>query len=130
MNDFDKTREALLLFCDGLDAITTQLRRNLSAEQVAFKTADKRETYHDHLNPDLTKPAYDVMKIVWTDAQGAKGPFLLVKEEGQMSDENKHHFNILREALKTAGKSIFGKTEMIWLFQDEKAIGRKQKGAI
>lgn len=129
----DQTREALLLFCDGLDAITTKLRRDLHAETVAFKTADKRETEdylksHGHLNPDLTKPAYDVTKIVWTGAEGGKGPFLLAKEESQISDENKQNFGILREMLKLGGGSIFGKAEIIWLFKnDDKAIGRKKK---
>lgn len=134
--DYTQLHEAVLLFCDGRDAVTTKLRRDLHAETVAFKTADKRlpegqvvNGYlksHDHLNKDLTKPVYDIMKIVWTDAQGLKGPFLLAKEEVQMSDENKQHFNLLREALKAAGGSIFGK-EIIWLFKDFKAIGRKPR---
>jgi hypothetical protein len=129
MSEQEDVKEAILNFCDGMDAIVTKLRKDLHAETVAFKTADQHGTYHDHLNPpkDLTKPSYDVMKIVWTDAQGAKGPFLLAREEAQMSDENKQHWGILKEMLKLSGKSIFGKTEILWLFVDEKAIGRKKK---
>ncbi len=134
MSENENVKEAILNFCDGLDAIVTKLRRDLHAETVAFKTADKREAEdylksHEHLNlpKDLTKPAYDVMKIVWTDAQGPKGPILLAKEEAQMSDENKRHFGILKETLKLSGGSIFGRAEMLWLFREERAIGRKRR---
>jgi len=60
----DKTREALLIFLDAVDAATTQLRQNLSAE---------------------TKPSpalkFDASKIMWKKAMGDKGEFEIAEKQ-------------------------------------------------
>jgi hypothetical protein len=118
--DVDGISEAIRIYCDAIDAATTQLRKNLGTAPQEFK--------HSSIPPQ-SRLAYDVSKIVWNEARGDKGMFLLAIENEQATDENKQNFKALIEELRTTRKSIFTKTDIIWLMRDGLSIGRKLKEA-
>jgi hypothetical protein len=82
---------------------------------------------HTGVAVDLTKPKYDLSRVTWEDAEGARGPYLRAWDSRQIHVEDRANYNALHDALVDAGGSIFGKTEVIWLFSNGSAIGRKPR---
>jgi len=103
----EKTREALLIYADAIDAATTQLRMNLGAET-------KQQG-----SPALK---FDTSKIVWKKAEGNKGPFEIA--EKKMNDGNSDYVALDR-FLENAGGRVSSEGYFIWQFPKKDAVGRK-----
>lgn len=111
MADFEKSlaelKEALLVFCDALDAAVVQLRRNLQNERAN----EKRLTY-------------DAEKIRWEPREGPKGRYQLATVQNNVVNPD---FAILKTVLKDAQSPVYGKNHLYWLMQDGQSLGRKEK---
>lgn len=105
----DKTREALLIYADAIDAATTQLRQNLGAETKAEGSP---------------KLKFDASKIVWKQATGGRGPFEIA--EKKMNEGNPDYI-ALEMFLLNAGGRVSSEGWFIWTFDSQDAIGRKLK---
>lgn len=105
----DKTREALLIYADAIDAATTQLRQNLGAET---KTEG---------SPKLK---FDAAKIVWKAATGDKGPFEIAEKK---ANDGNADYVALEKFLENAGGRVTSEGYFIWMFTGGGAIGRKLK---
>jgi len=103
MSESQKIREAVLLFCDGLDSVVTKLRQDLGAEA-------KTETFN--LRPE---------HINWKDTTGTKGPY-------QRSDDvnNHHHKEMLKWLASKGGRARRKDGYFYWTFENGSTIGRKK----
>jgi len=102
VSELEKLREAVLLFCDGLDSVVTKLRQDLGAEA-------KTETFNlrtEHIN--------------WSDQQGTKGPY-------QRSDDfdSRHHKELLKWLASKDGRARRKDGFFYWTFENGSTIGRK-----
>jgi len=71
----------------------------------------------------------DTEKIIWEDAEGKKGPYekAVFYTEGELTGAmqlSNEHFKVLEIRLAGKGISILD-GKIYWVFQDQKAIGRK-----
>jgi hypothetical protein len=116
----DQIREAILIYCDAIDAASTQLRRNLGGQP--FKRAEVPQTE----KAKAEKPKIDAAKITWQwmEAPGnPKGPYQRATLESAGSTAGPEF-----EALLAAIKSTkFYRLEgwQYWLFSDQRTIGRR-----
>jgi hypothetical protein len=106
MSEFEKVKEAILMWIDGLDAINTKLRRDLGADPFKKGSA---------------KLQFDVAKIVWTPANDKPD------QEYAFPDKNSGNkdYENLQIFLRSAGGRITSEGKFMWLFQDDKTVGRK-----
>jgi len=105
----EKTREALLIFADAVDAATTQLRQNLGAETKPQGSP---------------KLKFDTQKIVWKQATGDRGPFEIAEK---IANDGNPDYIALEQFLESAGGRVTSEGYFIWMFPSEDAIGRKLK---
>jgi len=105
----DKTREALLIYADAMDAATTQLRQNLGAETKPQGSP---------------KLKFDASKIVWKNAEGDKGPFEIAEKK---ANDGNVDYAALEQFLENAGGRVTSEGYFVWMFTDKGAIGRKIK---
>jgi len=105
----DKTREALLIWADAMDAATTQLRQNLGVETNL------------QASPKLK---FDASKIVWKAATGDRGPFEIAEKK---ANDGNPDYIALEQFLENAGGRVTSEGYFIWMFTDKGAIGRKIK---
>ena len=68
--------------------------------------------------------SYDLNKIVWEEAKGARGPFEIAREQ---ENSNNVDYKALLEDLRAHKGRMRHEGYFIWLFKDETAIGRKIK---
>ena len=109
----DQTQEALLLFCDAVDAAVTQLRRNLDPA-----AQPKRN--------DLSKLPFDTSKIKWQDKKNEKGPFQFSEDFNSL--DHKGLLKFLAEHIPSKcvnSKDPEGRTWFYWTYSNGSTIGRK-----
>lgn len=97
-------KEALLIFCDAVDAAVTQLRQNLGAPT-------KQEP----------RQSFDESKLNWQkiDNPGGKGPYERCDES-----PDPEFANLKRYLEEKKGKATI-RGLFYWIFTNGKAIGRK-----
>lgn len=113
---------------------TCGVREKLSKEVDLFiklrdshaMALDAINEYLESLAPPGASPAgssYDVNKIQWQNAQGTKGPY--EKTDG---DNSADYAALVKDLQAHKGKmNIAG--SFYWLFENQKTIGRKPRGA-
>lgn len=109
----DKTREALLIYADAIDAATTQLRQNLGAETKPIGA----------MTPSA-KLKFDASKIQWKAATGNKGPFEVAERKANVGNAD---YTALEQFLEGAGGRVTSEGYFMWTFTGGDAIGRKLK---
>ena len=109
----DQTQEALLLFCDALDAAVTQLRRNLDPA-----AQPKRN--------DPSRLPFDASKIKWQDRENDKGKFQMSEDFNSL--DHKGLLKFLAEHIPSKcvnSKDLEGRTWFYWTYSNGSTIGRK-----
>ena len=118
----DQVRESMLLYCDGQDAVNTQLRRSIGGNPFKAQTLEQKVKEQ----PLEVRLPYDVAKLKWEPRtptkQPNKGPYELTQDDG--SD----NFRNLRDAVQGAGeKGMFTKFGQYWVMFEGKAVGRRAR---
>lgn len=91
---------AVVDFANALEAAIINLKKNVK-DLAQFKE-------------------YDLEEIAWNEAQGEKGPY------EKTDDVNNDHYKALIKDLKTHGGKFRKAGYFVWLFRDNKTIGRKK----
>jgi len=117
----DQVRESMLLYCDGQDAVNTQLRRNIGGNPFKAQTLEQKVKEQ----PLEVKLSYNVDALKWE----LRTP----KEEGKKSyeiaqDDGSDNFRNLRDAVQGAGeKGMFTRFGSYWVMFEGKAVGRRAR---
>lgn len=93
--------ESLIDFCNGLEALAVNLRRQIQG---------------------LSKPSnWDPGKIVWQQAEGFKGPF------EKSEDFNNLEFKAMLKDLVEHGGKLTRDSFFYWVYQNGSTVGRKRR---
>jgi hypothetical protein len=121
----DKIREAILIWCDGIDAVTTQLRKSLDAQgfkQAQMPPAAKpAEIPQPAAKSDPTALPYDLAKINSEEVtRENKTKYRRATKAANM--DNQDYAN-LWAMLKQAGGSLTTQEQYVWLYTNDETIG-------
>jgi hypothetical protein len=109
MTETENVKEALAIFCDGVDAAVSALRANLGVPtQKPVKGS--------------VKLPFDPSKIQWQKRQGGKGEFELSEDFNSLD-----HKALLKFLSEHAGGCINSEGWFYWVFKNGSTLGRTQK---
>ena len=104
MSGDNKVSEAVIDFCNAIEAAAVKLKHDLGA------------------SPSQVKYPWNSEKIVWTDKQGDKGPY-------QISEDNYNtDFRAMLQDLTAHNGKLQREGHFYWLFPDGTTVGRKKVG--
>ena len=106
MSDQDNVTEAIIDFCNALEAALVNLKRRLGNKQ-SQKTFGLGE-------------AWDPSKIKWEQKEGSKGLY------ERSEDIDKQDFKAMLKQLAAKGGKLTRDGMFYWLFQNGSTIGRKK----
>jgi hypothetical protein len=117
----DQVRESMLLYCDGQDAVNTQLRRNIGGNPFKAQTLEQK-VKEQSLEVKLS---YNVDALKWelrTPKEEGKKPYEITQDDGS------ENFKNLVKAVYGAGeKGMFTKFGQYWVMFEGKAVGRRAR---
>jgi hypothetical protein len=102
--DFEIFLEDFVDMLNGLEASITKMKQQIS------KLVGVEE-----------KPQYDISKIKWEKAQGAKGEF------ERSEDVNSQDFKALLKDVQSHGGKMTVGNYFVWAFKNGATLGRKQR---
>jgi len=100
----DKTSEAIIDFCNAIEAAAVKLKHDLGA------------------SPSQVKYPWNPEKIAWTDKTGDKGPYQISE------DVNNPDFKSMLQDLGGHGGKLNREGMFYWTFQNGTTVGRKKVG--
>jgi hypothetical protein len=98
------SKEAIIDFCNAIEAACVNLKHNLGAK------------------PSEIKYPWDPEKIGWTDKKGQKGPFQISE------DVNNMDFKAMLQDLGGHGGKLNREGVFYWTFKNGTTVGRKKVG--
>ena len=104
MSEGNKLSEAVIDFCNAIEAAAVKLKHDLGA------------------SPSQVKYAWNPEKIGWTDKTGDKGPYQISE------DPNNSDFKAMLQDLATHGGKLQREGTFYWTFRNGTTVGRKKVG--
>ena len=103
----DQTKEAILLFCDAIDAATTQLRKNLGANPFKNPTIAPKQAPAPEVKPSAVfdGTSWNPKNMTWTAGEGPAGKLLVTEDVSNVE------FKKCLKLLGEAGGNIYGVKE-------------------
>jgi len=98
--------ESLIDFCNGLEALAVNLRRQIEGKQKLEQPAASK---------------WDPGKIHWTAAEGQKGPF------EKSEDFNNLEFKRMLKDLVAHGGKMNHEGFFYWVYRNGSTVGRKKR---
>jgi hypothetical protein len=102
MSESNKLSEAVIDFCNAIEAACVNLKHNLGAK------------------PSEVKYTWNPEKIVWADKQGEKGSFQ------SSEDVNNMDFKAMLQDLGGHGGKLQREGVFYWVFRNGTTVGRKK----
>jgi len=103
MSEGNKLSEAVIDFCNAIEAAAVKLKHDLGA------------------SPQQVKYTWNPEKISWTDKQGEKGPFQISE------DVNNTDFKALLQDLAAHNGKLQREGYFYWTFKNGATVGRKKR---
>jgi len=94
----------------------------LARLQEAFQNASDAIGEYLERSSSADRPAWDPSKIIWEDAQGAKGPYQ------KSEDVNNPEFKTMLKDLSAHGRKLRRDGWFYWVFENGVTVGRKKMG--
>ena len=102
MSEDNKLSEAVIDFCNAVEAAAVKLKHDLGA------------------SPSQVKYAWNPEKIAWTDKTGEKGPFQISE------DVNNVDFKAMLQDLAAHNGKLQRESVFYWIFKNGTTVGRKK----
>ncbi len=86
------------------------------------------QTLRDHLQelgPRVKD--YDLGQLRWEEREGSSGPYQAATERGNLEPPRYGHWQALVKDLRDHDGKLTKQGYFLWLFQDEKTVGRKKQ---
>jgi len=120
--ELDQFKEALSLYCDGQDANTTQLRRNIGVNPFKARTLEQKvkEPQKQVDAKDMARLPFDASKISWQPKEREdKSKWELASDRDNQSNSD---YRALRQFLSQEKKTV-SEGQFYWLM--DTAVGRQ-----
>lgn len=125
LTKIDQIQDAMLLYCDGLDAVDTQLRRNIGGNPFKAQTLEQKMQPLEVRLPDLSKLSWTIVPAhdyVWEGQNKHTDAY-----EKSLDKEKPEFQGMVKLIESKGGRPMFNGGFMVWFDQKDGSLGRRAR---